>query len=131
MANTTGSSSYVRVVAGVGTTSGAKGLTGSAGSFSQRDVGAPISGTNIPAGNTIASVTSGTVATMGGANATGTGSVSATIGPRVANASGFTGWKPETDAREADYTVTSNNAGTVPLDRLADNITRTPQYVEH
>lgn len=131
MANTTGSGSYSRVVAGVGTTSGAKGLTGSAGSFSQRDVGAPITGTNIPAGNTIASVTSDTVATMGGSNATGTGSVSATIGPRLSSSAGFTGWKPETDARAADYTFASAAAGTVPLDRLADNITRTSQYVEH
>jgi hypothetical protein len=131
MANTTGSGTAVRVVAGVGTTSGSKALTGSAGSFSQRDVGAAITGTNIPAGNTVASVASDTAATMGGSNATGTGSVSATIGPRLTGAAGFLGWKPETDARAADYSFASAAAGTVPLDRLSDNITRTSQYVEH
>lgn len=130
MANTTGSSSYVRTQVTVGTTSGGAGLTGPAGSFSQRDKGAPIVHANLPAGTTILSVTSATVATAS-ANATATGSATATIGPRLASASGFTGWKPETDAREADYTVASNNAGTVPLDRLTDSLTRTSQYVEH
>jgi hypothetical protein len=65
------------------------------------------------------------------ANATATGTITATIGPRLSSAAGFTGWKPETDARAADYTFASNAAGTVPLDRLSDNITRTSQYVEH
>jgi hypothetical protein len=130
MANTTGSGSYVRTQASVGTTSGSAAITGPANTFSQRDVGAPISGTGIPASATVLSVTSGTAATLS-ANATATGTITATIGPRVSSSAGFTGWKPETDARAADYSFASAAAGTVPLDRLSDNITRTPQYVEH
>lgn len=130
MANTTGSQSYARSVTGVGTTSGAAGLTGSANSFFASDVGAPITGAGINAGTTILSVTSGTVATMS-ANATATATVTVSIGPRLASAAGYTGWRPEADTRNADYSVASNNAGVVPLDRLADNITRTNQYVEH
>jgi hypothetical protein len=130
MANTTGSGTAVRTQASVGTTNTSAALTGPANTFSQRDVGAPITGTGIPAGATILSVTSGTAATLS-ANATATGTITATIGPRLTGAAGFLGWKPETDARAADYTYASAAAGTVPLDRLSDNITRTSQYVEH
>jgi hypothetical protein len=130
MANTTGSGSYVRSVAGVGTTNASAALTGSANSFFSADVGAPISGTGIPAGATIAAVASGTAATLS-VNATATGTITAAIGPRAASASGYTGWRPEADTRNADYSFASNASGVVPQDRLTDNITRTNQYVEH
>lgn len=130
MAITTGSASYVRSVAGVGTTSGSAALTGSANSFFAADVGAPISGTGIPAGATIASVTSGTAATLS-ANATATGSITASIGPRLASSAGYTGWRPEADTRNADYTFASAIAGTATQDKLTDNVTRVNQYVEH
>jgi hypothetical protein len=130
MANTTGSGTSVRTQASVGTTSGSAALTGPANTYSQRDVGAPISGTGIPANATILSVTSGTAATSS-INSTATGTITLTIGPRSVNSAGFLGWKPETDARAADYTFASAAAGTAPLDRLGDNITRTSQYVEH
>jgi hypothetical protein len=130
MPNTTGSSSYVRTAASVGTTSGSAALTGPANTFHARDVGAAITGTGIPANATITAVASGTAATLS-ANASATGTITATIGPRKESSSGFTGWKPEGDTRAADYTFASAVAGTAPLDRLADNITRTNQYVEH
>jgi hypothetical protein len=127
---TTGSATFVRTAASVGTTNASAALTGPANTFSKRDVGAPISGTGIPAGATVLSVASGTAATLS-VNATATGTITASIGPRLVTSTGFLGWKPEADTRQGDYTVTSNNSGVVPLDRLTDSITRTPQYVQH
>lgn len=127
---TVGSASYVRTAASVGTTVSSAALTGPANTFHARDVGAPISGTGIPAGATITAVASGTAATMS-VNATATGTITATIGPRKESSTGFLGWKPEADTRSGDYTFASAVAGTAPLDRLSDNFSRTTQHVEH
>jgi hypothetical protein len=63
-----------RSVADGATTSGGTGLTSATAAFTSADVGAVVSGTGIPAGTTIASVTNGTTAVMSAnASATGTG----------------------------------------------------------
>ncbi len=63
----------------IGTTNASTAITGAAGTFSADDVGAPITGTGIPAGTVIATVTPDTAATLS-ANATATGTPTATIG---------------------------------------------------
>lgn len=63
----------------VATVISSSSLTAGTGTFSSDDVGAPISGTGIPANATIATVSSGTAATLSAA-ATATGSITATIG---------------------------------------------------
>jgi hypothetical protein len=64
-----------------GVTSGSKTVTAPSGTFSYLDVGLPISGTDIPSGTTIASVTSSTSAKLS-ASATATdASDSITLGP--------------------------------------------------
>jgi hypothetical protein len=69
-----------RTVADGATTNASQTVTSATANFTQNDVGRPISGTNIPAGATIASVTNATTATIS-VNATGTGSaLSITIG---------------------------------------------------
>jgi hypothetical protein len=101
-----------RAVTGVGTTNAAAGLTAPAASFFASDVGRPITGTGIPAGRKILSVTSGTVATMDG-NASATGTVTVQLGAHsevsgsagLQNASGFMGWSPETEVEAAVHTV--------------------------
>lgn len=103
----------------IGTTSGSAAITGGAGTFDKSDVGRKITGTGIPAGATIAAVTSATAATLS-ANATATGSPSATIAaePSVSSVTGFHGWSPESGDEAASYTVAANNAGTVPPDKV-------------
>lgn len=65
----------------ISTTSGDATITGGAGTFSATDVGAAITGTGIPGGTTILSVTSDTEAELS-ANATATGAgVTATLTP--------------------------------------------------
>lgn len=118
-----------RTVASVGTTSASTALTGPAGSFSKSDVGRPISGTGIPAGATIASVSSGTSAALS-ANATATGTITATIGSATTLGTaqagyGFTGWSPETDAEAQTYTVTSG--GTSEPSRITNTYTGVSQ----
>lgn len=69
------------------TTSGSKSITSSTAAFSSDDVGKPISGTGIPSGATIASVSSATAASLS-ANATASGtSIAFTIGVALASAS--------------------------------------------
>lgn len=83
-----------RTVADGVTTNSSPNITSATAAFIQNDVGKPISGTNIPAGTTIASVTSSTAAVMS-ANATGTGSgLSFVIGLALTSASYTSGIAP-------------------------------------
>jgi len=110
------------------TTSGAATLTAAAGTFNEEDAGRSITAASgIPASTTILSVQSDTAATLS-ANATASGSRSATIGgtdTALANGQryGFIGWSPETDTESEAYSLAANNAGTVPPDRIVDNFT--------
>ncbi len=63
-----------------GAVTGSKTVTATTATFSYLDVGLPISGTGIPAGTTIASVTSATVAKLSATSTTGSNE-SMTIGP--------------------------------------------------
>jgi hypothetical protein len=107
-------------------TAASAAITGAAGTFSKSDVGRAISGTGIPAGATLAAVTSDTAATLS-ANATATGSGAATIGAATHGAAtsgyGFTGWSPESDTESQAYTVAANNAGTASPDRITNPYT--------
>jgi hypothetical protein len=115
-----------RSVSALTKTSGSAAVTAAAGTFSQEDVGRAISGTGIPAGATLAAVTSDTAATLS-ANATATGSGAATIGAATHGAAtsgyGFTGWSPESDTESQAYTVAANNAGTASPDRITNPYT--------
>lgn len=83
-----------RVVTDGVTTSGSAAITSATALFNASDVGNPISGTGIPAGATIAAVTSATAATLSAnASATGTG-VSLTLGIALASATYPTSIKP-------------------------------------
>jgi len=83
-----------RVVTDGVTTSGDATITSASAAFNASDVGNPISGTGIPTGATIASVTSATEAELS-ANATATGtSISFTLGIAIAAASYPSGIKP-------------------------------------
>ena len=120
-----GRTSETRTVASVGTTSAAAAITGPAASFNEEDAGRLITGTGIPAGATILSVTSDVAATLS-ANATATGSITATITGTTDDAGqryGFIGWSPETDAESEKYTLAATNAGAVPPDRLTNSTT--------
>ena len=69
-----------RSISAVGTTNASAAITAAAGKFNDGDVGQAITGTGIPGGTTILSVTpTGNGATMS-ANATATGTVTAAIG---------------------------------------------------
>ncbi|HEX4811690.1 MAG TPA: hypothetical protein VFV66_02915 [Nonomuraea sp.] len=103
------------------TTNTSTAITAPAGSFHEEDAGRAVSGTGIPAGATIASVTSDTAATLSAA-ATATGTITATLGAAASGAYGFHGWSPETDAESETYTVAANNAGTATPDRLTNNV---------
>lgn len=84
---------YRQVTDGV-TTSGSAAVTSATAAFVQDDVGKPIAGTGIPAGATIAGVTSATAATLS-ANATATGtSITFTLGIALASASYPSSLKP-------------------------------------
>jgi len=77
---------YRTVTDGV-TTSGSTAISSATAAFSTDDVGKPISGTGIPSGATIASVTSATAAVLS-ANATASGTgVTFTLGIALASAS--------------------------------------------
>lgn len=103
------------------TTNASAAVTAAAGTFNEEDAGATVSGTGVPAGATLLSVTSDTAATLS-ANATATGSRSVTFGSNVA-AYGFVGWSPETDAESETYTVAANNAGTATPDKITNTTT--------
>lgn len=108
------------------TTNSTTALTAAAGTFHEEDAGRTITGTGIPAGATIASVTSATAATLSAA-ATASGSPSVTLGRALPQSYGFAGWSPETDAESETYTVAANNAGTATPDRITNTTTRVEQ----
>lgn len=106
----------------IGTTNASAAITGAANTFREEDAGRGISGTGIPAAATILSVASDTAATLS-ANATATGSPTATFAIATGAAYGFTGWSPETDAESETYSVAAVNAGAVPPDKVPNNYT--------
>ncbi len=120
-----GRSSEPRAVS-VTTSLASTALTAPAGTFHEEDAGRTITGTGIPAGATIASVTSATAATLSAA-ATAGGTVTATIGAGAHTTYGFVGWSPESDEESEAYSVAANNAGVVPPDRITDPNTGTTQ----
>lgn len=116
-----GRSPEVRAIT-VTTTATSTAVTAAAGTFAEEDVSRPITGTGIPAGATLSAVTSDTAATLSAA-ATAAGTVTATVGGSAAAAAqayGFTGWSPETDAESETYTVSAANAGTATPDRITN-----------
>ncbi|MFI6228888.1 hypothetical protein ACIBCR_16415 [Micromonospora echinospora] len=115
-----------RRTASVTTTSGSANITAGAGVFHEEDTGRTITGTGIPAATTIASVTSDTAAVLS-ANATASGTVTATLGGATGQAYGFAGWSPETDAESETYSVAAVNAGTATPDRLTNPYTGVSQ----
>jgi hypothetical protein len=121
-----GRSPESRTVASVGTTNLQPTITAPAGSFREEDVGRPITGTGIPASTTVLSVQSDTGATMS-ANATATGSITATLGGNRADQYGFRGWSPETDAESEVYAMSAGNGpGVDDPQRLANAFTERP-----
>lgn len=112
----TGRSTEGRTVANVGTTLNSAAITGPAGAFHEEDTGRAISGTGIPAGTTISTVTSDTAATMS-ANATATGTITATLGAGSAANYGFQGWSPESDAESETYSIAGGASASSP-DRI-------------
>lgn len=99
-------------------------VTALAASFNEEDAGRPITGTGIPAGATLATVTSDTAGRLSVA-ATTAGTITATLGGGAVDAGllyGFLGWSPETDAESETYTVAAANAGTVTPDRVTSPI---------
>lgn len=64
------------------TTSSSATLTASSGAFTAADVGRILTGTDIPAGAFILSVTSGTSVVMSAAASTGASTLSVTVGPK-------------------------------------------------
>lgn len=108
-------------------TNASTAVTGAAGTFNEEDAGRPIAGAGIPAGATLASVTSDTAAVLSAA-ATASGAGAATIGSAATGLQagvsyGFVGWSPESDAESESYTVAANNAGTVTPDRIGNTFT--------
>lgn len=112
----------------VTTTNASAAVTAAAGTFNEEDAGSTVTGTGVPAGATLASVTSDTAATLS-ANATASGSRTVTLGGSQADRYGFIGWSPETDAESETYTVAANNAGTATPDRLTNTTTSVTQRV--
>jgi len=108
---TIGRTSEVRTIT-LTRTSGSAAVTGSGDiKFTRADVGQPITGTGLPAGATIAAVASGTAATLS-TPATSSGTSTAQLGgPQSAQAYGFIGWSPETEAEADSYTIAGINAG--------------------
>lgn len=123
-----GRSTDARSVAGVGTTGTSTAITFPANAIVEEDAGRPISGTGIPAGATIATVTSTTAGTLSAA-ATATGTITATVGTggTAGGLYGFIGWSPETDAESEAYSLAAVNAGTVPPDRITNPYTAVSQ----
>ena len=112
----TGRTPEGRTITGVGTTLNSTALTAPANSFHEEDTGRRISGTGIPANATIAAVTSPTAATLS-ANATATGTVTATLGPADPLNYGFVGWSNESDAESETYSIAGGASASSP-DRI-------------
>lgn len=110
---------YRQVTDGV-TTSGSAAISSSTAAFSTDDVGKPISGTGIPSGATIASVTSATAATLS-ANATATGTgVTFTLGVALASASYPASIKP-LKFNHAAITIGGSSVNVMSLSISGDN----------
>lgn len=109
----------------IGTTSGSAAITGAAGTFHEEDAGRTITGTGIPGGATILSVQSDTAATLS-ANASATGSPTATFGGAGGASYGFTGWSPETDAESETYSIAGGASASAP-DRITNAYTGVSQ----
>lgn len=107
----------------IGVTSGSTAVTAAAGTFdTTHDVGRAVYGVGIPAGATLAAVTSATAATLS-ANATATNaSLAAQLGPRDTQARqratedyfGFRGWSPESVSEATAYQCTGPVGGAGP-----------------
>lgn len=106
----------------IGTTNASAAITFSSGVLTSEDVGRTVAGTGIPAGATIATVSSATAGTLS-ANATATGSPSVTLGVAT-SATGYTGWSPETVAESGTYSVAAVNAGTASPSKITGTYTR-------
>lgn len=120
-----GHTTAARSVASVVTTNTSTAITAPAGSFFVvADVGAPISGTGIPANATLAAVASGTAATLSAA-ASASGTITATVGPSLPTAAGFVGFIP--DATQSAWSFASVAAGTAAPEVLTDSVTRVSQ----
>lgn len=110
---------YRQVTDGV-TTSGSAAISSSTAAFSTDDVGKPISGTGIPSGATIASVTSATAATLS-ANATVTGTgVTFTLGVALASASYPASIKP-LKFNHAAITIGGSSVNVMSMSISGDN----------
>lgn len=107
MASVPGRSGETRNIT-ITTTNASAAITGAANTFQKGDVGRVItSASGINAGTTISAVASDTAATLS-ANATASGSRSATVAadkPTSPTVYGFQGWSPETDAEAATLTI--------------------------
>lgn len=117
-----GRSTEPRSVSALTKTSGSAAVTAAAGTFSQEDVGRTVAGTGVAAGTTIASVQSGTAATLS-ANATASNAAAASLGQASPAAAGYVGWSPETATEAATYSVAANIAGTASPDRISNTST--------
>lgn len=100
----------------VTTTNLSANLTAAVGTFAEEDAGRTVSGTGIPAGATLQSVTSDTAAVLSAA-ATASGSPTVTLGQAVSGAYGFVGWSPESDAESETYSI-AGGAGASAPDRI-------------
>lgn len=90
----------------------ATGITAPAGTFAEEDAGRTITGANIPAGATLASVESDTAATLSAA-ATAAATVSAELGD-AGLSYGFRGWSPESDAESETYSIAGGASANAP-----------------
>lgn len=126
----TGRSPGARTIT-VTTTSGATSLTGSSGTFNPEDAGRKITGTGIPAGATIATVTNSTTAALS-ANATASGSITATLPDvsldSVKNKYGFRGWSPESSAEAGTYTIPGGASASMPGKITDDHTSEIKRY---
>lgn len=126
MAASPGRTPEPRTVASFVTTSGSAAVTFPAASIYPDDVGRPISGTGIPAGATLLTRSSATAGTLS-ANATASGTITATLGTTATTGTqfGFYGWSPETEAEAALYPLPTAGAGAPSI--LTDSTTRVAQ----
>jgi hypothetical protein len=111
----------------VTTTSTSAAITAAAGTFLEEDAGRTITGTGIPAGATLLSVTSATAATLS-ADASASGSPSVVLGEADPSAYGFSGWSPESDAESETYSIAGGAGATAPS-VMANDRTRAEQRV--
>lgn len=120
-----GRTTEARTIPALTKTAASTAVTGPAGTFSVEDAGRTVTGTGLAANTTIASVQSATAATLSVA-ATATNTNSAVLGEAVRTTTGYTGWSPESVAESQAYTVAAVNAGTVPPDKITDNLNPRP-----